>query len=83
MKDFVTQANEVGAAAQVAPSGSAGMITVFLGNNDVCTDELNTMTDPVLFEDQYRAGLDALFAALKPIAASSCCRATTTAPKTT
>ena len=36
------------------------MITVFLGNNDVCTDAVGTMTDLETFESQYRAGLDAL-----------------------
>jgi lysophospholipase L1-like esterase len=62
MADFVTQANEVVATAAATPSGTAGMITVFLGNNDVCTDEVGTMTDPAMFEAQYRAGLDVLAA---------------------
>lgn len=60
MADFVAQANEVVAAASATLSGEAGMITVFLGNNDVCTNEVGFMTDPALFEAQYRAGLDVL-----------------------
>jgi lysophospholipase L1-like esterase len=62
MEDFVAQANEVLVSAGVTPSGEAGMITIFLGNNDVCTDEVGTMTDPAQFEAQYRAGLDVLVA---------------------
>jgi lysophospholipase L1-like esterase len=62
MGDFVAQANEVVAAAAATPSGKVGMVTVFLGNNDVCTDEVGTMTNPGLFEMQYRAGLDVLAA---------------------
>jgi len=60
MADFVAQANEVIAAAGAIASGRVGMITVFLGNNDVCTNEVGSMTEPVLFEAQYRAGLDIL-----------------------
>jgi hypothetical protein len=62
MEDFVAQANELVASASATPSGKAGIITVFLGNNDVCTDKVGTMTDPVLFEAQYRAGLEVLAA---------------------
>ncbi len=62
MADFATQANEVVSAAIVTPSGKAGMVTVLLGNNDVCASTLDAMTDPVLFEAQYRAGLDILAA---------------------
>ena len=62
MDDFVEQAEEVVAAVRDTPSGKAGMITVFLGNNDVCTGEVGTMTDPASFEAQYRAGLDVLAA---------------------
>jgi hypothetical protein len=57
MKDFKTQAIAVVADAGETPSRSGGMVAVFLGNNDVCTDEVGTMTDLGLFEDQYRAGL--------------------------
>jgi lysophospholipase L1-like esterase len=60
MADFVTQANEVVAAAQTTLSGKAGMVTILLGNRDVCASTLDAMTDPVLFEAQYRAGLDVL-----------------------
>ncbi|MCP4262629.1 MAG: hypothetical protein GY774_34765 [Planctomycetes bacterium] len=62
MQDFVAQANEVVAAASATPSETVGMVAVFLGNNDVCTDELGTMTDLALFEQQYRAGLNVLAA---------------------
>jgi len=60
MEDFALQAGDVVGAAGSIPSGTVGMITVLLGNNDVCTDELDTMTDLVLFETQYREGLNAL-----------------------
>lgn len=61
MADFATQANGIVAAAQSStPSGEAGMTTVFLGSNDVCAASLDDMTDPVMFENQYRAGLDVL-----------------------
>ena len=62
MKEFVLQAAEVVAAAAATPSGKAGMIAVFLGNNDVCTDEVGNMTSPASFEERYRAGLDILAA---------------------
>lgn len=58
--DFVAQTNAVIAAASATPGGKAGMVTVFLGNNDVCTDEIGSMTNPVKFEARYRAGLDIL-----------------------
>ena len=57
IKDFKTQAIEVVADADATPSRTVGMVAIFLGNNDVCTDEVGTMTDLGLFEDQYRAGL--------------------------
>ena len=60
MADFVTQANGIVAAASTTPSGKAGMVTIFLGSNDVCAPTLDAMTDPALFEAQYRAGLDVL-----------------------
>lgn len=62
MHDFVTQANEVVAAAGTTPSGTGGMVTILLGNNDVCAPTLNDMTDPTLFELHYRMGLDILAA---------------------
>ena len=61
MADFAAQATEIAAkASSSTPSGTAGMVTILLGNNDVCAPSLNAMTDPVLFEEQYRAGLDVL-----------------------
>jgi hypothetical protein len=63
MTDFVTQANAVVAAAADTPSGKVGMAAVLLGNNDVCTQNVDDdMTDPQLFELQYRTGLDVLAA---------------------
>jgi lysophospholipase L1-like esterase len=62
MADFATQAQQIIAASTQTPSGGAGMVTVFLGNNDVCADSLSAMTDPALFEAQYRTGLDVLAA---------------------
>ncbi len=62
MADFASQAQGVIAAAALTPSGEAGMVTVFLGSNDVCAPSLAAMTDPVVFEAQYRAGLDVLAA---------------------
>ena len=60
MVDFSTQAQAVIASTAQTPSGEAGMVTVFLGNNDVCADSNAEMTEPALFESQYRAGLDLL-----------------------
>ena len=60
MADFVRQAQATANATSSLPDGSAGMVTVLLGNNDVCADTLAEMTDPGLFESQYRAGLDVL-----------------------
>ena len=60
MADFVSQAQAVASAASSLPDGAAGMVTVLLGNNDVCADTLAEMTDPGVFESQYRAGLDVL-----------------------
>ncbi len=61
MADFARQAGQVVSEADAA--GGAGMVTVFLGNNDVCADSLDTMTDPIQFEADYRAGLDILSSA--------------------
>lgn len=58
MADFVTQANEVVAAAAATSTVKVGMLTTLLGNDDVCAPGLNDMTDPALFELQYRTGLD-------------------------
>jgi len=61
MADFAAQATEIVVkASSSTPSGTTGMVTILLGNNDVCAPSLNTMTDPVLFEEQFRAGLDVL-----------------------
>ena len=60
MDDFVDQANEVLAAADQMPAGRAGMVAIFLGNNDVCASSLDDMTAPEEFEFEYRAGLDVL-----------------------
>jgi cysteine-rich repeat protein len=61
MADFESQATDI--VASVSSGGlpdTAGMITILLGNNDVCAPDLDSMTDQVLFEEQYRAGLDVL-----------------------
>jgi hypothetical protein len=65
MVDFAAQANAVVAAAVGNPDvGAAGMVSVLIGNNDVCSaPSIAALTDPIVldeFEQQYRAGLDAL-----------------------
>jgi hypothetical protein len=60
MVDFSAQAQGVVAAAEEMLSGTAEMVTVFMGNNDVCAASMGAMTDPGLFADYYRAGLDVL-----------------------
>jgi lysophospholipase L1-like esterase len=60
MADFANQANAVVASMDSIEPGAADMVSILLGNNDVCADSLAAMTDPVLFEQQYRAGLDVL-----------------------
>jgi cysteine-rich repeat protein len=60
MADFAAQAEAMVAASTNVPSGTVGMTTVLLGANDVCAANMNDMTNPVLFEQQYRAGLDVL-----------------------
>ena len=61
MADFAAQASGIVAALHSAtPPDTAGMITILLGNNDVCAPSLDTMTDPGLFEVNYRAGLEVL-----------------------
>jgi len=62
MADFAAQAQVVVTATAQTPSADAGMVTVLLGNNDVCAPSMSQMTDPALFEAQYRAGLDVLAA---------------------
>ena len=61
MADFANQVNGILTVLYTAePPYEAGMISILLGNNDVCASSLDAMTDPVLFETQYRAGLDNL-----------------------
>jgi lysophospholipase L1-like esterase len=60
MADFATQAASLASAMETVPPQTAGLVTVLLGNNDVCADSLAEMTDPAVFEQQYRAGLDVL-----------------------
>jgi lysophospholipase L1-like esterase len=62
MADFAGQAQDVVDAVSQTPSGTAGRVTMLLGNNDVCADTLADMTGPAQFEAQYRAGLDVLAA---------------------
>jgi len=62
MADFATQASLVVLEADESVQGYAGIITFLLGSNDVCAPDLATMTDPDLFEEQYRSGLDILAA---------------------
>lgn len=51
----------IDAAEQDSEAGKVGLLTIMLGSNDVCTDEVSgPMTDPVLFENDFRAGLEAL-----------------------
>jgi len=63
MANFADQAAAVAADMTAVPPGTAGMVTILLGNNDVCASSLAAMTDPVVFEAQYRAGLDVLSSA--------------------
>jgi len=62
MGDFADQAGQIVLAAGTTASGKAGMVSVFLGNNDVCATSLEDMTPAEQFERQYRSGLDALAA---------------------
>jgi lysophospholipase L1-like esterase len=63
MADFEAQAQAVVAAAALTPGGEAGMVTVLLGSNDVCTDSVaGAMTSTATFRTQFMAGLDALAA---------------------
>jgi lysophospholipase L1-like esterase len=60
MIDFSSQATAVVQAATSTEAGTAGMISIYLGNNDACADTLSDMTPAGEFEDQFRAGLDIL-----------------------
>jgi len=60
MADFASQAQSIVDIAPLTPSAKAGMVSVFLGNNDVCAVNNASMTNPAIFESQYRAGLDVL-----------------------
>jgi hypothetical protein len=60
MDDFQDQAEGIVAAAGATPSGKAGMITLLMGNNDVCADSPADMTPAEQFERFYRDGLDVL-----------------------
>jgi lysophospholipase L1-like esterase len=62
MNEFAEQANEVVAAADLTPGKLVGLLTILLGNNDVCAASLEDMTPPDQFESQFRAGLDVLVA---------------------
>jgi len=62
MADFATQARAVRDSMGSIYPATADMVTILLGNNDVCADSLAAMTDPADFEAQYRAGLDVLAA---------------------
>ena len=62
MADFVAQAQAVVTASAQTPTGKAGKVVVFLGNNDVCASSMSAMTDPGLFDQQFRDGLDVLAA---------------------
>jgi cysteine-rich repeat protein len=60
MADFASQAGSVVSEAEA--NGGAGMITILLGNNDVCGDSLSDMTSIADFETQFSEGLDVLAA---------------------
>lgn len=60
MADFVDQAQNLAAAMSSIEPGTADMVSILLGNNDVCASSISAMTDPAVFADQYRAGLDVL-----------------------
>jgi cysteine-rich repeat protein len=62
MADFTAQAQQIVSATDTTPTGNAGRISVLLGNNDVCADTVQSMTDIAQFESQFRAGLDVLAA---------------------
>jgi lysophospholipase L1-like esterase len=53
MVDLLAQAN-------VAASQKPAYVTILMGGNDICTRTESEMTDPALFETQFRAALTAL-----------------------
>jgi lysophospholipase L1-like esterase len=65
IEDFHQQAMKVTDIAEKTLAGKASMITIFLGNNDVCASSLDTMTPPAEFESYLRAGLDVLASSQK------------------
>lgn len=60
MINFASQAAAVVAAARTVPYRRAGMVTILLGNNDVCAETMDDMTPLNDFEEDYRAGLEIL-----------------------
>ena len=71
MVDLFTQATAIVDVATASLQGEAGMITILLGNNDVCAsldlsdnppDPVKLMTPAADFEEYYRAGLTKLAA---------------------
>ncbi len=62
MADFAAQAQDIVNASAQTTAGQASMVSVLLGNNDVCAEDMAGMTEPSFFEAQYRAGLDVLAA---------------------
>jgi hypothetical protein len=60
MADFVAQAQQVISATASTPTATAGLVSFLLGNNDVCADDLDSMTDIGVFEAQFRSGLEEL-----------------------
>ena len=60
MADFYYQAHDLLNAMANVPPGQADMVSVLLGNNDVCAESLEAMTDPETFAQQFRNGLDVL-----------------------
>lgn len=66
MADFAAQAQAVATQAASVPPGTAGMVSILLGNNDVCADDIDSMTSLDTFETQYRTGLNVLASAPLP-----------------
>lgn len=60
MSDFADQASRVTNSVKQTDAAKAGMIAVYLGNNDVCSTSLESMPSAAEFENNYRAGLDVL-----------------------
>jgi lysophospholipase L1-like esterase len=55
MVDFATQAGRI-------DSRNVKYVTVLMGGNDVCRDTEAEMTDPAVYEAQFRSGMDKLIA---------------------